>query len=363
VIKKTIAILGTRGIPASYSGFETSVQETAVRFVQQGYSVVVYCRKNHFKEHPSFFHGVELLYLPSWKSKFFDTITHTLFSMISVFFRRVDSIILYGVGNSLFIPFLRLRGVPVIAVVDGADWERQKWGTFAKWFLRFNRMFAVNFANHYVVDNEFLAAQYSQKFRKKATYIPYGANTIQQYVPEYLTKYGLQEREYIIFVGRFVKEKGIEILIKAFEQVDTPYKLVIVGDNNIDIEYVASLQSTKDTRIIFTGFVFGAEYESLLHKALFYVSASLLEGTSPSLLSAMSINGFALVSDLPENKEVIKNTCATFQTGNVDELRSALTKYLSAEGLIEEERKRTQEIVQKYYSWDIITSQFIHLMK
>ncbi|MCK6541054.1 glycosyltransferase [bacterium] len=361
-MRKTIVIIGSRGIPASYSGFETSIQETSIRLVNKGFDVVVHCRRNHYRVKKQSFNGVRLKHLPSIKSKFFDTITHTALSTVQIFFEKVDYVILYGIGNSIFIPFLRLRGVPVIAVVDGADWERAKWPFFAKKYLSVNRYFAVYFSSLYIVDNEKLALDYQQRFKRNPVYIPYGANQLSIYDSRFLGKYGLCERGYIIFIGRFVKEKGIDLLIQAFEQVTTDKKLVIVGGNETDKKYVQSLHSKGGNRIVFTGFIYGEEYESLLHKALFYVSASLLEGTSPSLLSAMAINGFALVSNLPENEEVLKGSCATFETGNVNQLAEKLRFYINAEDKIEIERERTKFIVKKYYSWDTITDKYVELL-
>lgn len=356
-----VAIIGTRGIPASYSGFETSAQETAIRFVQNNIDTTVYCRSNHYEKKLREYHGVKLVYLPSVKSKHLDTITNTFLAFIHLLFKKYDIIIVYGVGNALFIALIRLFAKPVISVVDGADWERKKWGNFAKAFLKFSRLFAVKFSNYYVVDNELLVADYFNRFGLKPIYIPYGANLQFTDRKDVLEKYGVEKRKYIIFIGRFVKEKGIEFLIENFEKVETNIKLIIIGDNTTDQEYVKKLKSTSDKRIIFTGFVFGEEYESLLHNALFYVSCSFLEGTSPSLLSAMAINGFALVSDLKENLETLKGSCATFKTSDSEDFKTKLKYYLSNEALIEEEREKTKLVIKKYYTWEKITEQYLEL--
>lgn len=356
-----IAILGTRGIPASYSGFETSVEETSVRFVRKNIDTSVYCRSNHFLNKLNEFQGVKLIYLPSFKSKHLDTITHTFFSVFHLLFKNYNIIVMYGVGNALFIPIIKLFGFPVISVVDGADWKREKWDRFSKRFLKFNRNFAARYSNYYVVDNESLVEEYSKEFKEKPVYIPYGANLEFEENPEILKNYGLDKKGYIIFIGRFVKEKGIDFLVKNFEKTNTKRKLVIVGDNTTDKDYVSSLKATNDPRIIFTGFLYGNNYETLLHNALFYVSCSFLEGTSPSLLSAMAINGFALVSDLEENIEVLKGSCATFLTGNAQDFLSRLNYYLNDPGLIDKERTKTTNIVKEYYTWEKITEKYIEL--
>jgi len=356
-----IAIIGTRGIPASYSGFETSVQETATRFVQKDIETIVYCRANHYKDKPDEFKGVKLIYLPSVKSKHLDTITNTLITFFHLLFKKYDAVIVYGVGNALFIPFIRLSSKPVISVVDGADWERKKWGKFAKGFLKLSRYFAVHFSNYYVVDNELLVEEYNKRFGKEPIYIPYGANMQFKNNVEILKKYEVEKNKYIIFVGRFVKEKGIDFLIENYEKINTNIKLIIIGDNVIDQDYVVKLKNTQDKRIVFTGFVYGEEYETLLHNALFYVSCSFLEGTSPSLLSAMAINGFALVSDLKENLEVLKGSCATFSVGDTIDFKEKVNYYLNNAKVIENERERKSDIVKNHYTWGKITNQYIEL--
>lgn len=356
-----VAILGSRGIPARYSGFETSIQETAIRFVKAGVRTVVYCRRNHYVKRVSHFLGVELVYCRSVKSKYLDTITHTFFSFLhSVRLADLDVVVMYGVGNAVFIPLYRMFSIPVIAVLDGADWERKKWGPFARWFLRSSRHLAVHFATYYVVDNELLCQQYKRLLHKDPIYIPYGAAIPDSFFDDVLRRFQLQKHKYVIFVGRFVQEKGIDFLIRNFEKVESDIRLVIVGGTP-DKAYEEYLKSTEDQRILFTGLLYGADYESLLKNALFYVSCSLLEGTSPSLLSAMAINGFALVSDLEENKEVLKGTCATFKVGNGEDFIAKFSHYVRDPVALQSERARTRDVVIRHYDWDVIAKQYLGL--
>ena len=361
-MKKKIIILGTRGIPASYSGFETSVEETARRFVKHGYEVTVSCRANHYKDRPRLFNGVKLLYTPSIKSKHFDTVSSTITTLRYVAKNKYDIIIIYGVGNAYIIPLLNLFSKKVISVVDGADWKRAKWGAFAKAVLLGGRWFAVRFSTNYVVDNMLLCNDYKKQYKKSPVYIPYGASYSGNISDDYLKKYGLMKRSYIIFVGRFVREKGIEFLINAFKKVENNgIKLVVVGGNVTDKAYVESLLALGNENILFTGFVYGEEYQCLLKNALFYVSCSNLEGTSPSLLSAMAINGYALVGDLPENVEVLKGTCRTYFSNSENSFISTIEELLHAPDELEKMRNTTIALVNKYYSWENITKSYIKL--
>ncbi len=356
-----VAILGSRGIPASYSGFETSIQETATRFVKAGIETIVYCRRHHYEQQLEQFDGVKLIYCWSIKNKYLDTITHTLVSFVDSFLRRdIDVIVMYGVGNSIFMWLCRMLGVPVIAVLDGADWERKKWGLLARWFLKVSRSIAVTYSDFYIVDSEILCDAYRKRFRKEPIHIAYGANALSEYSREPLQRFNLKRRGFIIFVGRFVKEKGVDFLLRNFTQVNTDIKLVVVGGTS-DKGYERELRELGNNRVIFAGFLYGKEYESLLHDALFYVSCSFLEGTSPSLLSAMAINGFALVSDIDENKEVLKGTCATFRTGDSQDFIDKLTFYCGHQQLVESERTKTKAVVQRFYDWSSITKKYLTL--
>ena len=354
-----LSIIGTRGIPASYSGFETSVEETAIRFVKKNINTTVYCRKNHYKEINSEYHHVKLVHLPSIKTKHLDTITHTFLSVIHCLKQDNDFIQLYGVGNAVFIPLLKLSGVKIISIVDGADWERKKWGWIAKMFLKFCRKLTVQFSDYYVVDSEVLVDEYKNKFIRPPVYIPYGAVISNNFDKNVLKKYNLTDSRYIIFIGRFVKEKGIEFLIKHYCSIKTNIKLVVVGGNSIDRGYENKIKSMGNNNVIFTGFLYGKEYESLLRYSIFYVSCSFLEGTSPSLLSAMAINGYALVSNLIENKEVLKGSCDTFKVGDSKDFIIKLQSLINKKHL---DRKKTFRIVNKYYNWDTITDQYCKLM-
>jgi glycosyltransferase involved in cell wall biosynthesis len=360
---RRIAILGTRGIPASYSGFETSVEETASRFAARGHRTTVYCRRHHYRERPARHRGSRLVFLPSVPSKRLDTISHTLLSVLHLLVHRCDVAILYGVGNSPFVPLLKAFGIPVISVLDGADWRRAKWGGLARAYLKAVRRVAVHASDHYVIDNLGLAREYGREFGRAPAYIPYGAQVTPTLVDGVLAELGLAERGYVIFVGRFVREKNVEMLLEAFRGIDTDKKLVVVGGNPLDPGYERSLRALASPRVVFPGLVYGGRYETLLAHAAFYVSCSHLEGTSPSLLSAMALNGFALVAGIEENRETLQGTCATFEPGDAGDLRAKLSWYLSHPHEVERERERTRAAVRAHYDWDRIADRYLELVE
>jgi glycosyltransferase involved in cell wall biosynthesis len=357
-----IAILGTRGIPANYSGFETSVQETAIRLAARGHTVTVYCRSNYIKYVDKEFQGVRLVKLPSIQQKFADTPIHTTLSALHIWRALPDIIQLYGVGNSLWLPLLKMTGRPIVSVVDGLDWQRAKWHGFARWFLRQSENWAVNWSNAYVVDSQTVVQYYQQRFHKAPVYIAYGAN-----VPEntpatnWLEHYGLTPNRYILFVGRLVPEKGVQYLIKAFEHVPTNMNLVIVGDNIHDPQFVNELKSTRDPRILFLGFVYGEGYQQLNSHAYLYVQPSDLEGTSPALLGAMGFGNCVLVSDIPENLETIGDAGVSFRRSNMDDLAIKLLHLIEHPDEVHRFKEKAQRRVSNIYSWDKITDDYENL--
>jgi len=356
-----LAIIGTRGIPASYSGFETSVEETAIRFAKMNIDTSVYCRKNHYDNHPSTYKGVKLVHLPSIQTIYLDTISHTFLSVIHAAKIKYDNIIIYGVGNAVFIPIIKLFIKNVIIVLDGADWERKKWNTFAKKYLIMNRYIATKYSDYYIVDNKELLTDYQERYGGNGFYISYGAREITTYNPDILSRYRLSKDKYIIFIGRFVKEKNLEFLIKNFRLLDTNIKLLLIGGNDIDAQYEKKIKSLECENIIIPGFIYGEEYESLLYGALFYVSCSLLEGTSPSLLSAMSINGFSIVTDLNENIETLKDSCITYKKNDSLDFREKTQYFIDNPDKVENQRRVTKRVIEKYYNWDKIVKQYCSL--
>lgn len=360
-----IAILGTRGIPANYSGFETCVEETAVRLAQRGHAVTVYSRASHVHLSDRQYRGVKIVVLPSVRSKHFDTPSHTTLSVLHLLSHaRPDIIQLYGVGNSFWLPLLQLARRPIVIVVDGLDWKRAKWGRFASRFLKTSEKLAVHGANEYVVDSQIVADYYRRQFTKPPIYIPYGANIPEVATADDLVRgLGLTPDRYVLFVGRLVPEKGVHHLINAFESVETDMNLAIVGDNIHDRAYVRTLKSTHDSRIKFLGFQYGEAYRQLNSHAYIYVQPSELEGTSPALLGAMGFSNCVLVSDIPENRETIGEAGITFSQKDPQDLAQRLRELLQSPELVLKYKRCAHDRVAVFYNWATITDAYERLFQ
>ncbi|MGW8369761.1 MAG: glycosyltransferase [Gammaproteobacteria bacterium] len=361
-----IAVIGIRGLPANYGGLETCAEEVCRRWARSGNDVLVYCRSGRYAERPTQFHGISLRYLPSLPMKSLDTISHTLLCVLDLMFvkRQYRNVHLYNTGNSIFLPLLRLAGKRVVLSGDGIEWKRQKWGRLAKSVHKLGEKLAARLANDIVVDNEEVGAYYKRTFDVPTTLIAYGANepVLQpDKSAELLAKHSLERGKYFLFVGRIVPEKGVHELIEAYKSIRTDYPLVIIGDDDSKSEYRNSVFAEASDRIRFLGFVYNEDYEQLLLNAGMYLSASHLEGTSPSLLSAMGAGVCCLVNGIPENIATVKGAVPTYRQNDVSDLIARWQALADDPDAAAEVAKSGQQCVREHYSWDAVADSYYRL--
>jgi len=353
-----IAMLGGRGVPAHYSGSETCVEEVGARLVQRGHEVIVYCRRHNSQIRARDFKGMRRIVLPSVDTKHLDTPSHTLISLLHSFARQpVDVLHFHGVGNSIFLPWLKVMPGKTVITVDGPDWERPKWGRLARRVLKVSARLAVGLADAVITDSMVSQQYYWEQFGKRTEYIPYGADTADAPTADALVQYGLCRRCYILFVGRLVPDKGVHLLLEAFRELHTDLNLVIVGDSPLFPEYVQQLKSTSDRRVKFLGFVFGEPYRQLCANAYAYVQPSLVEGTSPALLAAMGAGNCVIVNSIPENLETIGDAGLAFARNDPTHLRRILQMLIDHPNLVDVYRARARQRVLDVYNWDTIALQ------
>ncbi len=363
-----IAIMGHRGIPANYGGFETFAEEVGEQLVREGNEVIVYCRTNNIKFKSKEYKGMQLVHLPTVPTKFFDTIAHTTLSVLHlVFTRRVDVVLMVNIGNApvSFIP--RLFGIPVALNVDGLEWERKKWSNFARTYLKACSYLTTWLPTAIVTDAKVIYDFYKEHRHKDSTMIPYGTVCDRKDFPKVMEKYGVKKEKYFLYVSRFEPENNVHEVVKAFEQVKTDMRLVIVGDATYNDAYRKKVMDTTDTRIIFTGFVYGADYKALQQNAYVYVQATEVGGTHPALIEGMGYGNCVLYLNTPENVEVTGEAGLPFSflksQGNVKTLVEQMQTVIDDPQLVEIYRKRAMRYVQKTYQWDTVTKQYIVLLQ
>jgi glycosyltransferase involved in cell wall biosynthesis len=359
-----IALLGTRGIPASYSGFETCVEQLGRRLVERGHQVTVYCRSHHITYGGHEYLGMRLVKLPTLANKYLDTLVHSFLSTLHALPRRYDVGLYFIAGNSPVTWMPRLVGTKTILNVDGLDWKREKWPPLAKKYIQLAEYLATKLPNAYVTDSQVVQDYYRNRFGDEPLYVPYGSDV--EIVPggETLARFELEPRKYVLFVGRLVPENCAHHLVEAFRGLNTDLKCVIVGDAAYAREYVSGLKASAegDPRITFTGYVFGRGYQELGSNALIFVETSGVGGTHPALVEAMAFGNCVVVHDTAENLETIGDAGFTYEGSiGAESLARMLQTLLSEPSLLEEYRQRAALRARTCYTWEAVTDAYERL--
>ena len=350
-----IGMIGIKAIPARFGGFETAVDEISRGLVGLGCEVVVYNRSGMSTLRATDYRGVRLVHLPTLKSKNLSTIVHVFLSTIHVLFHPVDVVHYFTTGATLFAPLPRLRGMKVVCSVDGTDWQRGKWGWFARFYLRISERLAVLFCHGLVTDSRDIMRYYKGTYGADSDVIAYGMRDATNYGSDWLERFGLQSREYVLFVGRLVPENNVHQLIRAFENAKTDKKLVIVGDDPWEKDYVRSLRSTQDPRVVFTGGVYGDGYEQLQRNAYLFVLPDEVGGTHPALVEAMGYGNCVLVNDTASNLEVAAAAGFSYRgTEGWPDLRRQLQMLLDDPETVENYRIRAAQRARAHYRWESV---------
>lgn len=356
-----IALLGTRGVPASYSGFETCVEQLGQRLVERGHHVTVYCRSHHIQYAEPTYKGMRLVKLPTIANKYLDTIVHSLISSLHALGQRYDVALYFIAGNSPLTWIPRIVGTKTILNVDGLDWKREKWPTLARKYIQFAEFLATKLPTIYLTDSKVVQDYYRDRFHSTPPYIPYGSEVDIVPAGETLARFGLQPGRYVLFVGRLVPENCAHHLVQAFRKLDTDLKCVIVGDAAYAMDYITSLRASAagDPRIVFTGYVFGRGYHELGSNAAIFVETSGVGGTHPALVEAMAFSNCVIIHNTLENLETVGDAGFSYdgKIGAAD-LRRLLAELLARPDLVEAYRSKARVRAQTVYSWESVTDAY-----
>jgi len=355
-----IAMIGIKAIPARFGGFETAVDEISRGLVKLGYEVVVYNRSGMSTGDGSSYEGVRLVNLPTVRSKNLSTIVHALLATMHVLVHQVSVVHYFTTGTTLFAPLPRLLGMKVVCSVDGTDWQRGKWGPFARRYLRISERFAAWFCDALIADSDAVMRYYREAYRANSFPVTYGMREPKNDGMQCLDRFGLRSREYVLFVGRLVPENNIHHLITAFERTKTDKKLVIVGDDPWEKQYIKSLKSTQDPRIVFTGGLYGDGYEQLQRNAYLFVLPDEVGGTHPALVEAMGFGNCVLVNDTESNLEVIGGAGSSYRGSAGDQdLGRQLQALVDSPETVEKLRNAAQERARSQYSWKKVIQEHV----
>jgi glycosyltransferase involved in cell wall biosynthesis len=356
-----IAILGTRGIPANYGGFETFAEECSAGLVARGHQVTVYCRSHYVSKSRKAHRGARLMVLPTLKTKYTDTIVHSLFCILHAIFQKYDLILICNAANSAYAGLPRLLGIPVVVNVDGIERMRQKWNRLGKAYYRLGEYLSTCFPDAIVTDARVIARYYQEKYGASSVFIPYGANTEKPEGDEVLKTLGLSPAEYFLYVSRLEPENNAHLVVRAFEGVKTPKRLVILGDAPYSAEYIRNIRATQDSRILFPGAIYGPGYRQLQANAFCYIHATEVGGTHPALIEAMGQGNIVIANGTVENEEVLGATGLFYRRNNLEDLRRCIQDVADNPGKYCSLAQAALERARNEYSWDRVIREYEQL--
>ncbi len=353
-----IAILGTRGVPASYGGFETFAEQLSTRLVARGHDVTVYCRSHYVSPRQLEYKGVRLKVLPTIKHKYLDTVVHSFISALHAAGKRYDAALICNAANAPFASILRLTGIPVAINVDGLEHKRRKWNRLGRGYYLLAERLAVHLPNEMVTDARVIQEYYTARYGAPSTMIAYGADVERRTDRAAVRQWGVEPNRYVLYVSRLEPENNARLVIEAFKSVRTPHKLLIVGDAPYAHDYIKELKvlAGRDRRIIFTGFVFGDAYRALQQNAYCYVHATEVGGTHPALLEAMGYGNCVLTLATPENVEAVGD--AAIHYTEAKDLAAKLQRVLRDGGIVNAYRQRAQARVRERYTWEHVVDRY-----
>tara|TARA_B100000795_G_scaffold115495_1_gene85785 strand:+ start:1179 stop:2279 length:1101 start_codon:yes stop_codon:yes gene_type:complete len=356
-----VAIIGTRGIPAKYGGFETFAEELSIRLVKKGMKVSVLCDKYSVSD--PLLKGVNLIMMPVTKTT--SPIRYYFYSLLYAL-RHADIIIVTGTGGAFFYPINLIFRKIILTNTDGVEFRRDKWSYLTKRLIKFSEYLSVKLSTAIIADSaeikQYLLQAYPALKKKNIYKIEYGAHENSSYDIEILKKYSLSKDSYFLVVARLVEENNIHLIIQGFQNTKTNKKLVIVGGFSND-SYCKSLNSNEDDRILFLGGIYDKEELMVIRYACFaYMHGHSVGGTNPSLLEALGSKNIIIAHDNVYNKEVTQGKM--FYFSNFYECSERINQVLKMELQMRVSKKNfSLSLINGYYNWDNITQKYFKTLK
>lgn len=358
-----IALIGTRGVPANYGGFETCAEELAVGLAARGHEVTVYCRPGNAPGDPTEFQGARLVYRRLIETKSLGTLSHTLNCLLHAVRQDFDALMVFNAGNAPLCVIPRLLGKRIAFNVDGLEWKRAKWGRAAKLYYQFGEWTATKLADRIVSDSRGIQAYYERRFGTPSTFIAYGAHVEGSHQPEILSHYDLAPGSYLLVASRLEPENNADVTIAAFEHVKTDKKLVIAGGANWDSPFVERLKSTSDPRVVLLGPVYAPGHIRELHSHCYaYVHGNEVGGTNPALLKALGYGNCVLALDVPFNAEVVDDAAVLYRKDPLD-LAAKMQELIDHPEHAQQLRRRAPERILEAYQWDEVVAGYERLLE
>ena len=363
--KLKVAIMGAKGYPYVYGGYDTMIKELGERLVKKGVHVRVYNHRALFSKRPRFVNGIECIYTPAIESKSLTQLTHTFFSMLHACFSDVDVILVVNSGNGPFGIISKVFRKPTAINVDGLEWLRPKWKGFGSKYFYWASKMATRFYDQIINDSDEMRRVYLELFNKDSKVIAYGANPKESVSESYLEKWKLESRTYFLIVGRLVPDNNADLIIEGFLKSDSSKKLVIVGDVPFSDEWATQLKNIQDPRLLFTGYVTEPNELAALYSHCFgYFHGHEFGGTNPAMLKALGYGCAILALNTPFNQEMLQNgKHGWYFEKDAESVMQIVAKAESEPEKMESLRKTAKDGLIQKYNWDYVTEQYLEVFR
>ncbi len=358
-----LAILGTRGVPASYGGFETLAEELGRRLAARGHEVTVYGRPGFVDPDLGFWRGMRLVVLPAIRRKHLETVSHTFLSALHAAGQGFDAVLLCNAANAPWVRILQLAGIPVALNVDGLERNRRKWGPAGRAWYRLCERWACLMADTLVTDAEVIRRYYRRCYRAASRMIAYGGDLEPPAGRDMLDRLGLFSDGYVLYVSRFEPENNPDRVAQAWRRVKGDLRLVMVGGAPYAPGLAQRVRELADERVLLPGPVYGDGYRQLLFNCRLYVHATEVGGTHPALVEAMGAGRAVLYHDTPENREVVGNAGLPFGFDGGRPLEKVLTAVLADSARLAELGASARARVAARYRWDDVARAYEEVLE
>lgn len=354
-----IAILGIRGVPANYGGFETFAEELGTRLAARGHEITVYGRDRYIARGLIAYRGMQIVRLPAPRSKYLETVVHSLFAAIHAIGKQYDVVYVCNSANApiCWIPWLRRQRV--VLNVDGLEWRRAKWGRLARRYYRWAAKLAAHMPIEIVTDAEVIRDFYERTWRRRTRCIVYGTNVYDRgFLAERVRALGLEPDGYLLYVSRLEPENNAHLVVEAYGRIETALPLVMVGDAPYASTYIERVRAAASPRVRFLGYRFGDEYHALQANARLYIQATEVGGTHPALVEALGHRNAVIAHDVPEHREVAGDAARYFAYRDPEDLAEQIRILLRDGAEVDRLRALAECRVRERYGWDAVTNEY-----
>lgn len=363
-VQMKVAIIGTRGYPYVYGGFETFVKELGERLVKKGIEVHVYCQRDLFEEKPRKVNGIYLHYIPTVPARSLNQVIHSFLSIIHATCSAADIILVVNLaaGPMGWIP--KIAGKKTMINVDGLEWLRPKWKGPGAMYFKFAAKLATRLYDVIITDAEAMRAVYLREFNTDSTVIAYGAPAFKKAEQSLLSRFNLKPDEYYLIVGRLIPDNNADLIVKAFSETASARKLVIVGDVPYRDKYAEDLKKYQGNNIYFTGYVRDSnELMALYQNCFVYIHGHKYGGTNPAMLKAMSNNCAILALNTIFNREMLQNgEFGVFFDESQQSVIEQMNKLESEPMLVQSLKDKVSNGLTDKYNWESVTESYHSVM-